>query len=337
MSQADPKKLKKVKEIGRPEIVFGMARMPKKDELFFGGSDFKLYRTDIGTEKPDVKQLEGDGHKSYVTSMAFAKDAIVSGGYDCRLVWWNPKDGKQVRAIEAHDKWIRKVVASPDGKLIVSVGDDMLCKVWDAANGKLIRTIKEHKALTPNHYPSMLFAVTISADGQFMATGDKVGHVVVSELATGKKVAELETPGMYTWDPRQRRHSIGGIRSLAFSQDSRLLAVGGMGKVGNIDHLEGAARVEIFDWQSKTKKQLHLLEDSKKKGLTENLHFAPDATWLLATGGNHNGFLTFYDMKTGKQLHQDAAPMHVHTSAFNEDCTKLYAVGHSKVAMWTMS
>ena len=28
-----------------------------------------------------------------------------------------------------------------------------------------------------------------------------------------------------------------------------MLAVGGIGKIGNIDHLEGKARVEVFDWQ----------------------------------------------------------------------------------------
>lgn len=335
MAKADPKKLKKVKEVGRPEIVFGMARVPESDEVFFGGSDFKTYRADFAAEKPEAKLLEGEGHQSYVTSMAVASDVVVSGGYDCRLLWWNKSDGKQIRAVDAHDKWIRKIIASPDGKFVVSVADDMLCKVWESQTGKLVRTLEEHKPLTPNNYPSMLYTVAVSNDGKYLATGDKVGHVVVWEMSNGKKLAELETPIMYTWDPKQRRHSIGGIRSLAFSKDAKLLAVGGIGKIGNIDHLGGPSRVEVFDW--KEGKRLHEIEDSKKKGLVENLHFADDGSWLLATGGDHGGFLTFYDMKTGKMLHQEAAPMHVHTSSFNEDQTKLYAVGHNKLAMWTLT
>ena len=96
----------------------------------------------------------------------------------------------------------------------------------------------------------MLFACAISPDARHLATGDKVGHVVVWDLETGQKLTDAaKRPGMYTWDPVQRRHSIGGIRSLAFSPDGTQLAVGGIGKIGNIDHLDGKARVEVFDWQ----------------------------------------------------------------------------------------
>src|SRR5262249_52413344 len=154
----------------------------------------------------------------------------------------------QVRAVEAHQKWIRRVASTRDGKLLASVADDMRCRLWDAADGKMLHELRGHEEMTPHHYPSMLYASAFSADGKYLATGDKVGHVVVWETATAKQVATLETPVMYTWDPTQRRHSIGGIRSLAFSPDGKLLAVGGMGKVGNIDHLEGKARVEVFDW-----------------------------------------------------------------------------------------
>ena len=77
----------------------------------------------------------------------------------------------------------------------------------------------------------------------------KVGHVAIWDLATAAKVGEVETPIMYTWDPRQRRHSIGGIRSLAFSPDSKQLAIGGIGKIGNIDHL-GVYRLVRVDPQT---------------------------------------------------------------------------------------
>ena len=94
---------------------------------------------------------------------------------------------------------------------------------------------------------------------------------------------------MYTWDPIQRRHSIGGIRALAFSPDGNRLAVGGIGKIGNIDHLEGPARVEVFDWRKG--QRTHEFPGDGTKGLVERLLFLPDGDRLLAVGGANDGFL----------------------------------------------
>jgi WD40 repeat protein len=167
-----------------------------------------------------------------------------------------------------------------------------------------------------------------------VATGDKVGHVVVWELASGKQVATLEAPGMYTWDPVQRRHSIGGIRSLAFAPDGRLLAVGGIGKIGNIDHLDGKARVEVFDWRKG--ERTHELAGDRLKGLVERLAFHPGGDWLLAAGGANDGFLWFLDLGAKKALRQEKVPMHVHDAALREGADTAYVAGHGKVMVYEM-
>ena len=136
---------------------------------------------------------------------------------------------------------------------------------------------------------------------------------------------------MYTWDPKARRHSIGGVRSVAFSANSKLLAVGGMGQVGNIDHLGGAARVEIFEWQSGERK--HEIEDSKFKGLVEQIQFGPADQWLVSAGGDHSGFVSVYEMVDGKPLVQEKAPMHVHDFLLGSDGMKLTAVGHEQACV----
>jgi WD40 repeat protein len=259
---------------------------------------------------------------------------VVSGGYDGRLIWWDADQGSQIRAVDAHTKWIRRVAASRDGKVAASVADDMVCRLWDAETGKLLRELRGHKEKTPNHYPSMLYACAFTPDGKHVATGDKVGHIVVWEVASGKPAATLEAPGMYTWDPVQRRHSIGGIRSLAFSPDGRLLAVGGIGKIGNIDHLDGKARVEVFDWQKG--ERTHEFPGDKIKGLVEHLEFHPQGDWLLAAGGANDGFLMFLDLKAKKALRQEKAPMHVHDFALNEAADTVYAAGHGKILVFEM-
>jgi WD40 repeat protein len=331
---ADPARLKLLREFSNPGILFCLARRHDPERLYFGSSDFNLYELDPAAEKPEPLAFTGDGHQSYVTGMALAGDVLVTGSYDGRLIWWDLESRAPSRTLTAHDRWIRRVIATPDGRFIASVADDMLCKLWDARTGEPVRTLTGHEPVTPHHYPSMLFAIAAAPDHKHLATADKVGHVVVWEIESGAQVATLEAPVMYTWDPRQRRHSIGGIRALAFSPDSKLLAAGGIGQIGNIDHLGGPSRVEVFDWRSG--KRLLELEDEKYKGLVQQLRFGPTGEWFLVGGGDNAGFVTFYETATGKILHQDKAPMHVHDVAFSPDHEVLSAVGHERIVIWEL-
>jgi WD40 repeat protein len=326
-----PDTLKQVKDLSRQVITFAIARVPDAERAFLGCSDFKVYEVDLAAAKPEPKELYA--HESYVPGVAVALGGkvVVSGGYEGKLIWWDAEDRKTVRTVEAHAKWVRKVIPSPDGTLVASVADDMVCKLWDAESGKLVRELRGHKELTPNNFTSMLYAVAFSADGKHLATGDKVGHVVVWDAETGKEVAAVEAPVMYTWDKVQRLHSIGGVRSLAFSPDGAWLAVGGMGKVGNIDHLEGKSRVEVFDWRAG--KQAAEFPGDKFNGLVNALRFAPDGSWLVGAGGAGEGFLQFYDVAAKKVLRQEKLPMHVHDIALSEDGSTIYSVGHNRIVV----
>lgn len=332
MAAPNPDKLKLVKDFGRPLAVFDVARVPNSTRCFFGSADFQVSEADLAAAKFEPKDLYT--HGSYVTTVTLAGKTLVSGGYDGKLIWWDTEANKTIRTVDAHAKWIRKAVTSPDGRHVASVADDMACRVWDTATGKLVHELQGHEAKTPHHFVSMLYAVAYSADGQYLATGDKVGHVVIWDTASGKPVTTLETPVMYTWDPRARLHSIGGIRSLAFSPDGGLLAVGGMGKVGNIDHLEGKARIEVFDWRSG--KQILEHQNDGQKGLVNRLAFAPDGSWLAGAGGGTQGFFYFLDVAKKKILKEEKAPMHVHEFAMTPAGDEFVLVGHQKIAWYKL-
>ena len=126
----------------------------------------------------------------------------------------------------------------------------------------------------------------------------------------------MEAPVLYTWDPTQRRHSIGGIRALAFSPDGNLLAAGGIGQIGNIDHLEGPPRVEVFDWQKGQK--THEFPGEGSKGMVERLIFHPDGDRLVAIGGANDGFVAVLDLKAKSVLVQQKAPAHIYDAAPGE-------------------
>ena len=261
-----------------------------------------------------------------------AGDALVSGGYDGKLIWWDRVKRSPLRTVEgAHARWIRAVVASPDGKLVASVADDMVCRVWDAATGERRHELRGHAEKTPTHFPSTLHSCCFSTDGKWLATGDKVGHVVVWDVATGRQQGTVEAPGLYTWGPVQRLHSIGGIRSLAFSADGKLLAAGGVGKIGNIDAIAGPARVEIFDWAKG--ERTHELQAGN--GIINALAFHSHGHWLLAAGGGNNAVL-FFDLKEKKLLHEHKAPMFIHAAVLDKAQETVYAAGHNKLVVMDM-
>lgn len=330
-----PSKLKKVSDWKFGDILFCIACDPESERVWFGSSDFHVYELDAAEEKPERIALDGDGHTSYVTGIVRIGESLVSSGYDRQLIWWDIETKRSIRRVVAHDKWIRSVIASPDQTRLITVADDMQCRVWDSSSGEMLASFSDHGVLTPHHFPSMLYAVAVSPSGQRIATGDRVGHVVIWDANTFEKVGELETPVMYTWDPKARRHSTGGIRSLAFSPDSQKLAVGGVGKIGNIDHLDGPARLEVFELSTGTR--VLELEDNKKKGLIEQIVWSPDAKWILTAGGDNNGFVTVYNTDSGELLHQDGQDGHIHAIAHNEDFSSIYAASHHRVTRWTMA
>ncbi|QJW92747.1 WD40 repeat domain-containing protein [Frigoriglobus tundricola] len=329
MNAPNPDTLKLAKDFSRPVITFAIARADGSETAYLGCSDFKVYAADFAAARFEPKELYA--HESYVTGVALAGTTLVSGGYDGKLTWYDTAEKKVICTQDAHAKWIRKVIASPDGTTVASVADDMVCKLWDAKTGQLTRELKGHKEKTPNEFTSMLYAVAYSADGKLLATGDKVGHVVVWDAQTGKQLGTCEAPVMYTWDKVQRLHSIGGVRSLAFSPDGKSLAAGGMGKVGNIDHLEGKARVEVFDW--KTGKQTAEFPGDKFSGLVNRLAWAPDGSWLVGAGGAGEGFLCFFDAANKKTLRQEKVAMHVHDFAITAAADQITCVGHNRITV----
>ena len=323
-----PAAVKIDKTLRLPAMMFCSAVHPSTGRLFCGGADFAVYAIEPTAEKLEAARLSETRHESYVSGMVCTTEALISGSYDGSLIWWDTAAGSVIRQITAaHDRWIRRLAVSPDGTRLASVADDMLTRIRDARTGELLLSLADHEKKTPHGYPSMLYAVAWAPDSSGIATGDKTGRVFIRSAQDGKILKSLETPVMYTWDPRQRQHSIGGIRSLAFSADGTLLAVGGMGKVNNIDHLEGASRIEVF--RVETGERVLEIEDQKLKGLVERLQFSPDGRWLLAAGGDHGGFLSAWNIADGKLLAQEKLPVHVHDFTVTA-IDQVIAVGHDQ-------
>ncbi len=330
----DPKRLKRSVLLKSSDILFGIAQ-GRGNSILVGSSDARLYEVDLTKDKPERIAFEGEGHRSYITSVVTADAIAITGSYDNQLVWWDLESRGVIRKVAGHGKWIRRLALLPDAKHVISVADDMRCRVWDVSTGQRVADFSDHASMTPHHFPSMLYALAVSADGKHIATGDRIGHVAIWQSSDWSKVAEFEAPAFYTWDPTQRRHSIGGIRSLAFSRDGERLAVGGIGKIGNIDHLDGKSRLEIFDWREG--KRLHEVEDEKHKGLVEQICWIADSSYLIAVGGDHKGFINIVDASTGQVAHQEGTDGHIHGCVWAPDLQQLYIAAHERIELWSFA
>ena len=330
---AEIKSLKVLKEHNRQEILFSLARVPNSSRLFLGASDGKVYEVDALEEKPEF--LPHEGHSSFVTGLAIA-------GEHARF--------RQLRR-QAHLAEARRRRDRAHGRCSAHPLDSQSRRfarwqaswpasqtIWSAAsgtqNGKCVtncagtrskRRIISRRCSTPAPSPPMAnSSPRPTASGRF-ASGTS---------ASGKELETTRSPGLYTWDPKQRIHSIGGIRSVAFSPDGQTLAVGGIGRIGNIDHLDGPARVEVFDWEQGEK--LHEFSGDGK-GLIEHLLFHPNGDWLVGLGGDNGGLIQFYDVAAKKIVKSEKAPMHIHAACLSDESDKLFACGHGRLVVWEVA
>lgn len=332
LAKLDPKKAKLGMSIAVDGILYAMCHDAKTNRLYGAGTDWAVYQVDLNDKKPTPKK-KWTHHENYVSSMVLLNGVMVSAGYDRKLIWTDLKTEKKVREVDAHQEWIREVIATPDLKKLISVGDDMKVNLWDANNGKLLRTFAGHQTKTPQGFATALYAVAISPNGKTIASGDRIGDVCLWELESGKLIRKLQAKEFYTYDPIKRSRSIGGIRSLCFSPDGKQLAIGGIGQVTNVDGFVGPCRVEVWDWN---KAERVFAGQDKHKAVLNHITFHPTESLLIGGGGGDSGgILAFWDMKKTEPIHKAKPKGHLQRFVFDADNHRILAVGHGGFQTWT--
>jgi len=344
MPAIDPAKAKVKTTFPHSATFYSLCADPSTRRLYAGSDDYgiHIFDLDVTKKEPVAKWARHDNYVSGLVAVARSgKTVVVSASYDRSLIWWIADKGDVLRTVPAHDGWVRDLAALPGGNRLVSCGDDMLVKLWDTDTAKCVRTFAGHEAKTPQGHVTALYTVAVSPDGKHLASGDRHGTVIVWETDTGQVAQKFAVPTLYTYDPKQRKRSIGGIRAVRFSNDGQYLAAGGIGQVGNVDGLEGPVHVEVWDWK---KPQVRFTAGAQAhKGMLEALLWHPDNTWLIgAGGGSDGGLLAFWKIdKMPDAPKKDAVPGqrvkvdgHVRRIVLAASGTELYAAGHRKLDVW---
>lgn len=89
-----------------------------------------------------------------------------------------------ITSIRHGSNWIPCVSFSPDGKFVASAcQNDYSAKIWDAATGKELKTLRGHR--------DILISAAYSPDGRRLITGSRDGTVKVWDATTGDELLTL--------------------------------------------------------------------------------------------------------------------------------------------------
>ena len=279
--------------------------------------------------------------KSMVLAILATRDAPLlavapsTGG----VTLWNSDTRQAVSSLAGSIGWPRSLTGSPDGRR-VSVPGDKTIPIWDTASGKQTQTLGADlkgfrgMAFSPDGH---LLAAGIAHDnnqaavavwnvetGKIVADASNVYGERLAFSPDGKMLAALSNSEIHLWDTstwqmrtlanlgNENWASMGG--SLAFSPDSRLLAVGdqrGFGMAagflnsGQSLNPDSATTVQIWDVQ--TGRRIQVLQGTT--GPVLSLAFSPDGKMLAVVdrdtsleGQGANSAVLLWDTQTWKQI-----------------------------------
>jgi WD40 repeat protein/transcriptional regulator with XRE-family HTH domain len=154
-----------------------------------------------------------DGKYVVATSYQSVRRKDVTSTTTRRIIlFWEAMTGKEVASMTYdHGSLNLMLILSPDGKYVVSGGDDKTARVWEAM------TDKEVARMT---HDASVYSLAISPDGKYVVSGSGDKTARVWEVMTGREVARM-------------RHD-GAVNSVAFSPDGKYVLSGS---------IDGTARV----------------------------------------------------------------------------------------------
>jgi WD40 repeat protein len=279
---ADPMQTHIVKTVPH-ELPWISCRFDPSGKYAFGGAeDFQVWRIDLESDAKVAYPTD-----SWVRALAFPDpQTLITGGYDGRLIWW-PVEGEQVeplRQVAAHDGWVRAVALSPDRQLVASCGNDYKVKIWNAADGGLVRELAAHDR--------DVYHVAFHPHGQDLVSGDLTARFIHWDWATGEMRREFKIESLSKYDPSFRA-DYGGPYCLLFDSSGETLGASGITNVTNAFAAVGEPIVSLIDWE-KGEERIALRAKGELKGKAWGLVLHPEGFVIAASGGPGGGHLLFW-------------------------------------------
>ena len=201
-----------------------------------------------------------------------------------------------------HDGPVRAVAVTPDGRRLVTGGDDHAIKVWDRASGRLERTLNGHL--------DSVRAVAITPDGRRIISGGTYDVVRVWDLATGQFQHTIAVQGGFR-----------AVYTLAVTPDGKRAVWGGAGSA-----------VQVWDLARGRAERTFKTQDANVRTVA----ITPDGKFAVSSGDG--GTVQVWDLETGLAVRaMNSRAGAVPAIAITPDGAHVVAAGHDNtVQVWEL-
>jgi|GEM_PF-94814 len=207
-----------------------------------------------------------------VRQIAFSPDGMyLAGSLGQTAKIWDAKTGRELQSLADLGNRINTLGFSPDGKTLVTAGDDLHVEIWDALSGYEIYRWPAHTGLVN--------ALVFSPDGTRLATGSDDYKVKVWDVSSLSDTSMTIGPLLITLELST------GVKSLVFNPDGTMLVTGSS---------NGLVKI----WDSLTGEELLRLPGHTDAVLS--VAFSPDGKWLATA--SQDGAARIWNAMTGETL-----------------------------------